>query len=96
MVGDEALGLRDPLLETGQRHAALLEAEVHGPGDVEVPKIVGLSLKKAKTDVEKLGLKAAVRWVSLAETDTYVVLSQKPAAGQKLKPGSDVQMTVNR
>jgi len=67
-----------------------------GPGDVLVPKLVGVSLTQAKTDLEKLGVKAVVRWVALAETPTYVVLGQKPAAGEKVKPGSDVQLTVCR
>jgi beta-lactam-binding protein with PASTA domain len=30
----------------------------------------------------------------MAETQTNVVLSQNPAAGQKVKPGSEVQLTV--
>lgn len=65
-----------------------------GPGDIEVPKLVGLGLTIAKTNLEKLGLKATVRWVALAETPTYVVLNQKPAAGEKVKPGGEVELTV--
>jgi eukaryotic-like serine/threonine-protein kinase len=67
-----------------------------GPGEVVVPKLAGFALAKAKTDVEKLGLKPVVRWVSLAETATYVVLNQKPAANEKAKAGSDVELVVNR
>jgi len=67
-----------------------------GPGDVELPKFIGVGLTQAKTDIEKLGLKAAVRWVAMAETPTYVVLNQKPAVGEKVKPGSEVQLTVCR
>lgn len=67
-----------------------------GPGDVEVPKLLGVNVGKAQKEIEKLGLKPAVRWVELAETPTMVVLNQKPAAGQKLKPGSEVQITVCR
>jgi beta-lactam-binding protein with PASTA domain len=37
-----------------------------------------------------------VRWVSLAETATFVVLSQKPEPGQKVEPGAEVQLTANR
>ncbi len=67
-----------------------------GPGDVLVPKLVGVGLTQAKADLEKLGVKAVVRWVAMAETPTYVVLNQKPAPGEKVKPGSDIQLTVCR
>jgi serine/threonine-protein kinase len=67
-----------------------------GPGEVEVPKVAGLSLNKAKEQIEKLGLKPQVTWVSRAETATFAVLSQKPLAGEKLKPGADVELVVNR
>jgi serine/threonine-protein kinase len=68
----------------------------NGPGDVQVPKVIGLGLAIAKANLEKLGLKATPRWVSLAETATYVVLNQKPAAGEKTKPGTEVELTVNQ
>jgi len=64
--------------------------------DIEVPKIVGVGLTQAKTDLEKLGLKPVVRWVALAETPTFVVLNQKPAPGEKVKPGVEIQLTVCR
>jgi serine/threonine-protein kinase len=67
-----------------------------GPGEVELPKFIGVGLKQAQTDIEKMGLKANVRWVAMAETPTYVVLNQKPAAGEKVKPGSEVVLTVCR
>ncbi len=67
-----------------------------GPGDVVVPKLAGFALAKAKTEIEKLGLKPVVRWVSLAETATYVVLNQKPVALEKVKPGAEVEIVVNR
>jgi serine/threonine-protein kinase len=67
-----------------------------GPSEIEMPKVVGQPLATVKTDLERAGLKVApVRWVSLAETATFVVLSQKPEAGQKVKPGTEVQLTAN-
>lgn len=65
-----------------------------GTGDVEVPKLIGLSITTAKANLEKLGLKAVVHWISVGETPTYVVLNQKPAAGEKLKPDAEVQLTA--
>ncbi len=67
-----------------------------GAGDIEMPKLVGTSVTQAKTDLEKFGLKVTIRWVALAETPTYVVLNQKPVAGEKVKPGGDVVLTACR
>lgn len=65
-----------------------------GPAEVELPKLVGTGVTAAKTKLEELGLKANVHWIAAAETFTNVVLNQSPAAGQKVKPGSEVQLTV--
>jgi len=73
--------------------------EVHlsgGPGEVELPKLIGVGINQAKADLEKLGVKPVIRWVAMAETPTYVVLGQKPAPGEKVKPGADVQLTACR
>lgn len=67
-----------------------------GPGEIEVPKVVGMGHTVAKKKVDDLGLEGKVRWVSLAETASGIVLSQKPAPGEKLKPKGEVQMVVNR
>jgi len=67
-----------------------------GPGEIPVPKLMGLGLTIAKTNLDKLGLKPAVRWVSMAETATYVVLNQKPVPGEKVKPGAEIELTVNQ
>src|SRR5688572_21560420 len=67
-----------------------------GPGEVEMPKVIGLGLNKAKEQLEKLGLKPQVRWVSQAETATFAVLGQKPQAAEKVKAGAEVELVVNR
>lgn len=68
-----------------------------GPENVEVPKVVGRSLNAAKTELESAGLKLApVRWTSIAETATFVVLSQKPDPGQKVPAGTEIQLSANR
>lgn len=83
----------DTAAEKGKAVTVVLST---GPGDVVVPKLAGFALAKAKADIEKLGLKPVVRWVSLAETATYVVLNQKPVANEKVKPGAEVEVVVNR
>jgi serine/threonine-protein kinase len=67
-----------------------------GPAEVEAPKLMGMPLKAAEEQLAKLGLTAKVRWISKAETVTGTVLSQKPAAGEKLAPKATVEVVVNR
>lgn len=83
----------DSPLEKGKTVSVEVSA---GVGEVEVPKLIGLSLNNAKATVEKAGLVAEMRWVSLAETPTFVVLNQKPKASEKVKPGSKVELTANQ
>ena len=67
-----------------------------GPGEMEVPKLLGLGIEKAKTRAKELGFTLKIVWTQQGETDSYVVLSQNPAAGKKIKPGDAVAVTVNR
>jgi serine/threonine-protein kinase len=67
-----------------------------GAGEVAVPKVMGLSINNAKTALEKVGLEAQVRWVSLAETPTYIVLNQKPRPNEKVKPGTKIEVVANQ
>lgn len=67
-----------------------------GPTDVDVPKLIGLTFNPAKTQLEGLGLKAKVRWVSLAETASNIVLRQTPEPGSKAQPGAEVELVINR
>ena len=67
-----------------------------GAEDVEVPKVMGLSVNNAKTALEKIGLEADVHWVSLAETPTFIVLNQKPKPKEKVKPGTKIEVTANQ
>jgi len=83
----------DAALEKGKSVTVQLSS---GPGDAAVPKVIGLTTTNAKTALSKLGFEMEVRWVSLAETPTYVVLNQKPAAADKAKAGSKVEVVVNR
>jgi beta-lactam-binding protein with PASTA domain len=86
-----------PAAESGlEKGGAVLVELQAAAGEVDVPKLSGLSVKKAQETVEKLGLSLDVRWVAMAETATFVVLNQKPPAGQKLKPGDKIEITVNR
>lgn len=75
----------------------IITVDVSGGLDtVEVPNVVGLNFKAAKEKLEKAGFVLKTRWVTLAETQTYVALQQEPAAGSKAGKGSDVIITANR
>jgi serine/threonine-protein kinase len=88
---------QSPKADTAQAKGATVTVQVSiGTGDVEMPKLLGVGLTQAKSDLEKLGLKVVMRWVAMAETPTYVVLNQKPAPGEKVKPGGEVQLTACR
>jgi serine/threonine-protein kinase len=67
-----------------------------GPAEVEVPKLVGLSLANAQKQLTAAGLGHAVRWVDMAETASYVVLRQEPKEGTKAKPNDVVTLFINR
>jgi serine/threonine-protein kinase len=88
---------QSPASESGLAKGGAIMVELQAAvSEVEVPKLAGFSVKKAEEAVQKVGLTLQVRYVSLAETATYVVLSQRPPAGQKLKPGDKIEVTVNR
>lgn len=67
-----------------------------GPGDLEVPKVIGFTYSKAKSALEDRGLKVKVRWVNLAETSSNIVLRQTPEAGTKSTKDSEVEIVINR
>jgi eukaryotic-like serine/threonine-protein kinase len=83
----------DATLEKGKTISVQLSS---GAGEAPVPKVVGYSVANAKKAIEKAGFETTVRWVSLAETPTYVVLNQKPPANEKAKAGTKVEIVVNQ
>jgi beta-lactam-binding protein with PASTA domain len=88
---------QSPLAGTGLEKGKPVSVQPSaGPSAIKVPRLVGLGLQQAKTEAEKAGLKFEVQWVSLAETTSYVVLRQKPEAGESVAPDSQVLVVVNR
>jgi hypothetical protein len=86
-----------PPAETPTEKGKTITVQVSaGAAEVAMPKVTGLSVKNAQTELEKVGLESEVRWVSMAETPTFVVLNQKPKPAEKVKPGTKVELTANR
>ncbi|HEX2731406.1 MAG TPA: PASTA domain-containing protein [Polyangiaceae bacterium] len=76
--------------------AVLLQVS-SGADTVEIPKVVGLTLSNAKTQLEKAGLKVGpVRWVYADEAGYMAVLNQEPKGGERSKPGAEIVLSVNR
>jgi serine/threonine-protein kinase len=67
-----------------------------GPGEIEVPKLLGQSVEKVKAQATDLGFVLKIVWTEEGETPEYVVLNQNPVAGKKIKPGDAITVTVNR
>lgn len=66
-----------------------------GPGEIEVPKLVGQGIDKATAQAKELGFELKIVWIAQGETESRVVLSQNPVGGKKIKPGEAVTVTVN-
>lgn len=68
-----------------------------GPAPVAVPKVTGLNVASAKKTFTEAGLElGAVRWVHDPELWPDAIVRQKPAEGEKVAPGTAVEVTVNR
>jgi len=67
-----------------------------GPGEIEVPRLLGQGIEKVKTQAKDLGFVLKIVWTDEGETEEYVVLNQTPAPGAKIKPGDPITVTVNR
>ena len=64
-------------------------------GDIEVPKLYGMSLSRARKKLETLGLAVgSVREREDEELSSQRVLSQSPAAGSKVAKGTTVDLVV--
>jgi beta-lactam-binding protein with PASTA domain len=66
-----------------------------GPGEIEVPKLLGQNIEKVKAQAKDAGYTLKIVWTAIGETDEYIVLNQTPVAGTKIKPGDAVTVTVN-
>ncbi|MGN6611958.1 MAG: Stk1 family PASTA domain-containing Ser/Thr kinase [Angustibacter sp.] len=63
-----------------------------GPELVPVPRVVGMSAKKARDKLEAAGFKVNV--TSVFGNGGGTVIAQRPGAGSKVKPGSTVTIAV--
>jgi serine/threonine-protein kinase len=74
----------------GQTISAGSEITLSVSNAVPVPSVVANSVGTARNTLQALGLKVVVRQV--AQTDRSFVLSQTPAAGERIEPGGTVTL----
>jgi serine/threonine-protein kinase len=88
---------QDPAADEGLEKGGTVSVHVSGgPGDIEVPRVTGMTAQQAKAALEKAGFKAVIQWTNVAESQGLIVLRQTPASGQKAKKGSDVEIVANQ
>ena len=68
-----------------------------GPNLSPVPKVVGLSKRRAEKAIVGAGFKLGqIRWRLDDDLRPFVVLQQTPTESEKARPGSTVDIWVNR
>jgi serine/threonine-protein kinase len=88
---------QDPSADEGLEKGGSVTVRVSGgPGDVEVPRVTGMTAQQAKAALEQAGFKAVIQWTNVAESQGLIVLRQTPASGQRAKKGSDVEIVANQ
>jgi serine/threonine-protein kinase len=86
-----------PAPDEGLEKGGLVAVKISGgPGDVEVPRVTGMTAQQAKAALEKAGFRAVIQWTNVAESQGLIVLRQTPAAGQKAKKGTDIEIVANQ
>ena len=66
------------------------------PGGIEVPDLVGESSRDAREKIEEVGLEVGrIRRRYDERRGPWVVLSQDPESGQRVPPGTEVELTIN-
>ncbi|MGE5404607.1 MAG: Stk1 family PASTA domain-containing Ser/Thr kinase, partial [Candidatus Saccharibacteria bacterium] len=66
------------------------------PKEVSVPSIVGMSAKEAETSLSSSNLKMIIlNRVHSATVEKDHIVSQQPAAGEKVKEGREIQVTLS-
>ena len=77
------------------KEGSLVRLSIAEPASIEVPKLRGLYLSGAKKKLSEIGLQTGrVRRVEDPERGENYVLRQSPSPGDKVPPGTEVELTV--
>ncbi|GAB4247173.1 MAG: hypothetical protein Kow00129_07660 [Thermoleophilia bacterium] len=69
--------------------------DLHGPSEVELPNLVGLSLEEAEALLDELRLEVATTEEDDPDTPAGVVLAQDPSGGTLIMQGNTVTLTIS-
>jgi len=84
-----------PKSGTKARTGSVVRLVVAEPAAIEVPKVRGTYLSVAKRDLQTAGLTVgSIRRITDHEHNVNFVLRQEPAAGEKVPPGTEVELFV--
>ncbi|MBK6917545.1 MAG: PASTA domain-containing protein [Deltaproteobacteria bacterium] len=84
-----------PAAGEGAKKGSVVRLVIAEPAGIEVPKFTGLYLGKAKKAITDAGLVIGpIRRVEHAELGQDYVLKQTPVAGEKVPPGTEVELVV--
>jgi serine/threonine-protein kinase len=86
---------QSPAANEAAKNGSIVRLVIAEPAGIEVPKFTGLFLGKAKQAIEASGLKVgAIKRVEDAERGAGYVLKQTPAAGEKVPPGTEIELVA--
>jgi beta-lactam-binding protein with PASTA domain len=86
---------QSPPAQEDAKRGSIVRLVVAEPAGIEVPKFTGLYLGKAKKAIADAGLKVGpIKRVEHAELGEGYVMKQTPVAGEKVPPGTEVELVV--
>ncbi len=84
-----------PPANEAAKRGSMVRLVIAEPAGIEVPKFTGLYLGKAKKAITDAGLKVGpIKRVEHAELGEGYVMKQTPVAGEKVPPGTEVELVV--
>ncbi|HXE72005.1 MAG TPA: PASTA domain-containing protein, partial [Candidatus Nitrosotenuis sp.] len=78
-----------------KRHSRVYLEVSRGPALVKVPDLVGMTRSQAVSELDRLGLRPALRESADPQVQVGLVTGQDPPAGTEVDPGSSVQVVVS-
>lgn len=86
---------QSPPAQEAAKRGSIVRLVVAEPASIEVPKFTGLYLGKAKKSITDAGLAiGSIKRVEHAELGEGYVMRQTPVAGEKVPPGTEVELVV--
>ncbi|MEV5509222.1 Stk1 family PASTA domain-containing Ser/Thr kinase [Streptomyces orinoci] len=86
---------QDPKVGTKvKRNSTVKVVLSKGPGQIDIPNVVGKQYDEAKSTLEEKGFEVSRKNKESTESDPNTVLSQSPSDGEKADKGTKITLTV--